>query len=79
METLYPFLRRHATIVPLDAAMADRAEEIPWERRAASPEARLADAIVLATAREHDARVLTGDPDFLVSALADEVVDVTRD
>lgn len=46
--------------------------------RESSPEAGLADAIVLATAREHDARVLTGDPNVLVPALADEVIDVTE-
>lgn len=76
-ETLSPFVRRHTTVVPLEAALADRAGATKWEMREHSPEAGLADAIVLATAREHDARVLTGDPDFLVPALSDEVIDVT--
>lgn len=76
-ETLYPFVSRNTSIVPLDAKIADRAGETKWELRESSPQAGLADAIVLATAREHDGRVLTGDPDFLVSALADEVIDVT--
>ncbi|MEF8839767.1 MAG: PIN domain-containing protein [Haloarculaceae archaeon] len=75
--TLGPFVRGHTTVVPLDADLADRAGQIKWEMRESSPEVGLADAIVLATAREHDARVLTGDPDFLVPALADEVIDVT--
>lgn len=74
--TLRPFIRRHTTVVPLDAALADRAGQVKWELRESSPQAGLADAIVLATARGHDARVLTGDPDFLVPALADEVIDV---
>ena len=48
-----------------------------WEMREHSPEVELADAVVLATARELDAKVLTGDPDFLVEAFSDEVIDVT--
>lgn len=77
-ERLYPFIRRYTTVVPLDAAIAHRSGQAKWEMRESSPEAGLADAIVLATAREHDARVLTGDPDVLVPALADEVIDVTE-
>lgn len=76
-ESLYPFVRGHTTVVPLTSERADRAGALKWELRETSPEAGLADAIVLGTAREHDARVLTGDPDFLVPALADEVIDVT--
>lgn len=76
-DALAPFVRGHTTVVPLDANLADRAGETKWELRKASPEVGLADVIVLATAREHDARVLTGDPDFLVPALADEVIDLT--
>ncbi len=76
-STLFPFVRRHTTVVPLDTELADLAGRLKWELREHSPEAGLADAIVLATAREHDARVLTGDPDFLVPALADEVIDLT--
>lgn len=73
---LYPFVRRHTTIHSLDAELANRAGEVKWEMRESSPESGLADAIVLATAREHDARVLTGDPDFLVPALSEEVIDL---
>lgn len=75
-ETLNPFVRRHTTIHPLDAELTDRAGAMKWEMREDSPEAGLADAIILATAREHDARVLTGDPDFLVPALSDAVIDL---
>ena len=39
----------------------------------------LADAIILATAREHDAAVLTGDPDLLVEFLPGETTDLTGD
>lgn len=78
-ETLAPYVRRHTTVVPLDVALADRAGRTKWEMRESNPQAGLADAIVLATAREHNARVLTGDPDFLVAVLADEVIDVTSE
>lgn len=74
--TLFPFIRRHTTVHPLDAELADRGGEAKWEMRKSSPDAGLADAIVLATAREHDARVMTGDPDFLVPALSEEVIDL---
>ena len=77
IDTLYPYIRGHTTIVPLAPDLADRAGALKWEMRESNPQAGLADAIVLATAREHDARVLTGGPDFLVPALADEVIDVT--
>lgn len=75
--SLWPFISRHTTIVPLDEPLPNRAGELKWEMRNSSPQAGLADAIVLATAREHDARVLTGDPDFLVPAFEDEVIDIT--
>lgn len=75
-ETLYPFIRGHTTIVPLDPEIADLAGTLKWELRESSPEAGLADAIVLATARQQEARVMTGDPDFLVPALADEAIDL---
>lgn len=77
VEVLAPFVRRHTTVVSLDAELSDRAGRVKWELREFSPGAGLADAIVLATAREHDARVVTGDPDFLVPELAEEVVDIT--
>lgn len=76
-ERLFPFIRRQTTIEPLTTELANQAGEVKWELRGSSPEAGLADAIVLATARDHDARVLTGDPDFLVPELTDEVIDVT--
>lgn len=75
--TLLPYIRRNTTVVPLDLDLADRAGELKWELRESSPQTGLADAIVLATAREHDGTVLTGDPDFLVPELAGEVIDIT--
>ncbi len=76
-ERLLPFIRRQTTIAPLTPDLADRAGELKWSLREASPEVGLADALVLATAREAEAMVLTGDPDFLVDELADEVIDCT--
>lgn len=75
--SLYPFIRHNSTIVSLDDELANRAGEVKWEMRDSSPEAGLADAIVLATARAQEARVLTGDPDFLAPELTDEVIDIT--
>lgn len=77
-EQLFPYIRRHTTIEHLTTELANRAGELKWELRECSPNAGLADAVVLASAREHEARVLTGDPDFLVPELADEVIDVTK-
>lgn len=77
-EHLLPSIRRHTTVVPLDTDLADRAGEATWAMRESSPAAGLADATVLATARAHDARVVTGDPDFLVPALADEGMTAAR-
>jgi len=74
---LRPYVERQTEVVPLDAETAGKAGKKKWEMRDHSPEVGLADAVVLATARQHDARVLTGDPDFLVEPLSDEVVDVT--
>lgn len=79
LSSLYPFIRRQTTIQPLTPELADLAGAVKWELRDESPEAGLADAIVLATARANDARVLTGDSDFLIPALADEVIDVTTE
>lgn len=75
-EALRPFIQRHSTVSALDTDLADRSGALKWELRESSPEAGLADAIVLATARAADAKVLTGDPDFLTPALADEVIDL---
>lgn len=78
-ERLRPFVQHYTTIVPIDAALAERAGHLKWELRDASPETGLADAIILAVARDHDAVVLTGDPDFLLGAHDDEVIDLTDD
>lgn len=77
VETLYPYIRRHTTIVPLEPELADLAGTLKWKLRESSPEAGLADAIILAIARQQEARVMTGDPDFLVPTLEDEVIDLT--
>ncbi|MDY6765173.1 MAG: PIN domain-containing protein [Halobacteria archaeon] len=76
-EKLLPFIRRQSVVVSVDGAIAERAGRVKWEMREESPQAGLADAIVLSVAREYDAKVLTGDPNFLVDTLSDEVIDVT--
>lgn len=75
---LFPYIRRQTTIVPLDDSIADRVGTIKWELRETSPNVGLADAIVLATARETEGQVLTGDADFLDPVLRDEVIDITE-
>ena len=50
---------RRATIVPLDASLALEAADISLELGLA-----MADSIVYATARRHDATLVTGDADF---------------
>jgi len=76
-ELLLPFIRRQTAVVPVDLGIAEAAGRTKWEMREDSPEVGLADAVVLSVAREHDARVLTGDSDFLVEPLSDEVIDLT--
>lgn len=76
-EVLLPFIRRQTTVVAVGLGIAEAAGQTKWEMREESPEVGLADAVVLSVAREHDARVLTGDPDFLVEPLSDEVIDLT--
>jgi predicted nucleic acid-binding protein len=73
---LWPFIRRHATVVPLDAELARQAGPLKWELRAESPEIGLADAIIAAVAIDHDAAVLTGDPDFIGGATDVDIVDL---
>lgn len=77
-ERLRPFIQQYTMIVPIDAAVAERAGHLKWEMRDASPETGLADAIILAVARDRDAAVLTGDPDFLLGARDEEVIDLTE-
>jgi len=50
---------RRATIVPLDASLALEAADISLELGLA-----MADSIVYATSRRHDATLVTGDADF---------------
>jgi predicted nucleic acid-binding protein len=50
---------RHATIVPVDESLALDAADIALTHRLA-----MADALVYATARRHDATLVTSDTDF---------------
>ena len=50
---------RHATIVPVDESLALDAADIALTHRLA-----MADALVYATARRHDATLVTTDTDF---------------
>jgi predicted nucleic acid-binding protein len=68
------YIERQTTVVPIEPQVAGEAGKKKWEMREHSPEVGLADAVVLATARELNAKVLTGDPDFLVEAFSDEVI-----
>lgn len=76
-DVLFPFIRRHSTIVALDADLADRAGTLKWMMREGSPDASLADAIVLAVAQNTDASVLTSDRDFIGSEISTPVIDIT--
>jgi predicted nucleic acid-binding protein len=71
---LRPCIERQTTVVPIEPQVAGEAGKTKWGMREYSPEVGLADAVVLATARELNAKVLTGDPDFLVEAFSDEVI-----
>jgi predicted nucleic acid-binding protein len=70
---LLPFIRRQTTVVAVGLGIAEAAGRTKWEMREDSPEVGLADAVVLSVAREHDARVLTGDPNFLVEPLSERL------
>jgi predicted nucleic acid-binding protein len=50
---------RHATVVPVDESLALHAADLALTHRLA-----MADALVYATARRHDARLITTDTDF---------------
>jgi len=78
-EDLLPYIERQTEVVPVILKVAERAGEMKWELREDSPEVGLADAITLSVAREKDAKVLTGDSDFLVGASSEEVIEVGSD
>jgi len=78
-QNLLPYMKRQTEVVPVTLEVAERAGEIKRELREDCPEVGLADAIILSVARKKDAKVLTGDPDFLVGAPSDEVIEVGSD
>ncbi len=66
------FVKSSTVVVPLDWDTAARAGEIDAQRKGLVRDWGLADSIVLATARDGGARVVTGDRHF--ADLKDEVV-----
>jgi predicted nucleic acid-binding protein len=59
-------------VVPLDTEIARKAGALIHERKRKIRRWGLADSIVLATAREHKAKIVTGDEHF--RGLADEAI-----
>ena len=59
-------------VVPLDTKIAERAGALSYERKRKVKRWGLADSIVLATARECGAKIVTGDEHF--GDLADEAI-----
>ena len=70
-------MKSSSEVVQLDADIALRAGELDVERKRLVNDWGLVDSIVLATAREGGARVITGDRHF--ADLKDEVVLMPRD
>jgi predicted nucleic acid-binding protein len=66
------FIISKTRVVPLDTEIARKAGTVNHERKRKVPRWGLADSIVLATAREHKARIVTGDEHF--RDLADEAI-----
>jgi predicted nucleic acid-binding protein len=66
------FVKSSTEVIPLDGDIATRAGELDVERKQSVKNWGLADSIVLATAREAGARVVTGDRHF--ADLKSEVV-----
>ena len=58
------FIISRTRVVPLDTAIAEKAGVLNHERKRKVRRWGLADSIVLATAREHKARIVTGDEHF---------------
>jgi predicted nucleic acid-binding protein len=58
------FIIGKTRIIPLDIVIAEKAGTLSHERKRAAKRWSLADSIVLATAREHGARIVTGDEHF---------------
>ena len=58
-EKLIKFVLSSSFIIPLDSQIALKAAKIKYDKKIG-----LADAIVIATAEENNAMILTGDEDF---------------
>ena len=58
------FIVAKTRVVSLDTRIAEKAGALSHERKLKVKRWSLADSIVLATAREHKAKVLTGDEHF---------------
>lgn len=58
------FIELRTTILPMTRAIAERAGKTKTDRRAVMADFPLADAIILETARENGADLLTGDAHF---------------
>ncbi|MBS7622270.1 type II toxin-antitoxin system VapC family toxin [Candidatus Bathyarchaeota archaeon] len=58
------FIVRRTRIIPLDTRIAEKAGALGYERKLRVRGWGLADSIILATAREHGAKIVTGDEHF---------------
>ena len=58
-EKLMEFVLKSSFVIPLDSSIALKAAKIKYDNKIG-----LADAIVIATAEENNATILTGDDDF---------------
>ncbi|MCG2758940.1 MAG: type II toxin-antitoxin system VapC family toxin [Desulfobacteraceae bacterium] len=58
------FIMKRCAIVVLDEKIAIEAAKIHAEKKVKTPDFGLADAIILASARSRNMKVLTGDPHF---------------
>ncbi len=58
------FITGKTRVIPLDSKIANEAGKLNHERKNRVRRWGLADSIVLATAREHNAKIVTGDEHF---------------
>lgn len=58
------FIMKRCAVVTLDEKIAIEAAKIHAENKVKTPDFSLADAIILASARSRNMKVLTGDPHF---------------
>ena len=58
-EILIKFVLSSSFVIPLDSSIALKAAKIKYDKKIG-----LADSIVIATAEENNAKILTGDEDF---------------